>query len=142
MAVNEIIRTYLIDEDDQIHRFPRPRYARLLRREERAPLFARKTIRFAESVYGMENGAIVYALAHFPLIIFDASGHRDMVHQHAEQQLAVLEMESRLAEEHEWQELDLAERMATLRWEPSESVLKALEAHVPQLRQKAVRFAV
>lgn len=135
MAVNEIIRTYLIDEDDQIHRFPRPRYARLLRREERAPLFARKTIRFAD-------GAIVYALAHFPLIIFDASGYRDMVHQHAEQQLAVLEMESRLAEEHEWQELDLAERMATLRWEPRESVLKALEAYVPRLRQKAVRFAL
>lgn len=141
MAVKEIIRTYLIDEDDRIHRFPWPRYVRILRREERAPFFARKTIRFAESVYGVENGAIVYALAHFPLIIFDASGRRDTVQQHAEHQLAVLEIESRCAEENEWQQFDLAERMATLRWEPSESVLKALEGHVPQLRQKG-RFTM
>lgn len=141
MAVKEIIRTYLIDENDRIHRFPWPRYARILRREARAPLFARKTVRFVESVYGVENGAIVYALAHFPLIIFDAGGRRDKMQQRAEQQLAALEIESRCAEENEWQQLDLAERMTTLRWEPSESVLKALERHVPQLRQKG-RFAV
>jgi hypothetical protein len=143
MAVKEIIRTYLVDEDDRIHRFPWPRYARILRREERAPLFARKTVRFAESVYGVENGVIVYALAHFPLIIFDASGRRDKVQQHTEQQLAVLEIESRCAEdeENEWQQFDLAERMATLRWEPSESVLKALEGQVPESRQKG-RFTV
>lgn len=139
MAVKEIIRTHLIDENDRIHRFPWPRYARILRREERAPLFARKTIRFAESVYGVENGAIVYALAHFPLIIFDASGHRDKAQRRAEQQLAV--QESRCDEENEWQLLDLTECMATLRWEPNESVLKALEGHVPRLRQRGRHFA-
>lgn len=140
MAVKEIIRTYFIDEDDRIHRFPWPRYARILRREERAPLFARKTIRFAESVYGVENGAIVYALAHFPLIIFDASGRRDKAQPLAEQPLAVQEI--RCDEKNEWQLLDLAERMATLRWEPSESMLKALEAHVPRLRLRGRHFAV
>jgi hypothetical protein len=86
MAVKEVLRAYLVDEDDQVHRFPQPRYVRVLRREERMPMFARKTIRFVESVYGVENGAIVYALAHFPLISFDANGRRDKVHLHTEQQ--------------------------------------------------------
>jgi len=140
MAVKEIIRTYLVDEDDRIHRFPWPRYVRILIREERVPRFARKTIRFAESVYGVENGAIVYALAHFPLIIFDADGGRDKMQQRAEQQLTI--QESRCAEKDEWQLLELAQRMATLRWEPSESVLKALDMHVPRLRQRGPRFAV
>jgi hypothetical protein len=116
MAVKEIIRTYLVDEDDRIHRFPWPRYVRILIREERVQRFARKTIRFAESVYGVENGAIVYALAHFPLIIFDANGGRDKMQQRAEQQLTI--QESRCAEKNEWQLLESAHRMATLRWEP------------------------
>jgi hypothetical protein len=140
MAVKEIIRTYLIDEDNRIHRFPWPRYERILKREERVPRFARKTIRFAESVYGVENGAIVYALAHFPLIIFDANGRRDKMQQRAEQQLTI--QEGRGAEKNEWQWLELAQRMATLRWEPSESVLKALDRHVPRLRQRGRRFVV
>jgi hypothetical protein len=139
MAVKEVLRAYLIDEDDQVHRFPQPRYVRVLRREERIPLFARKTIRFVESVYGVENGAIVYALAHFPLISFDANGRRDKVHLHTEQQPTG--EESRGAETNEWRLLDLAERMATLRWEPTEAVFKRLEGSIPQLRQKDRRFA-
>jgi hypothetical protein len=139
MAVKEVLRAYIVDEDDLIHRFPQPRYARILRREERIPLFARKTIRFVESVYGVENGAIVYALAHFPLISFDANGRRDKVQLHTEQQPRG--EESRGDETNEWRLLDLAERMATLRWEPTEAVLKTLEGRVPQLRQKDRRFA-
>lgn len=133
MAVKEVVRAYLVDEDDVIHRFPQPRYSRMLRREERVPLFARKTIRFVESVYGVENGMIVYALAHFPLISFDASGRRDKVHLHAERQLK--DEANCAAQETEWQLLALAERMATLRWEPSDAVLKALETRVPQLHR-------
>lgn len=140
MAVKEVRRAYLIDDNNQVHRFPQPRYARILTREERLPRFAKKTIRFAESVYGVENGAIVYALAHFPLITFDAGGRRDKAQQRVEQQLA--SQEGRCAEKNEWRLFDLAERKATFRWEPSESVLKALEARVPQLRQKGHRFAV
>ena len=139
MAVKEVLRAYFVDEDDRIHRFSQPRYARILRREERIPLFARKTIRFVESVYGLENGEIVYALAHFPLIDFDGSGRRDKMQRSAEQQ--PMDQENRYPEANEWRLLDLAERMATLRWEPSESVLKALEERVPQLRQKDRRFA-
>ena len=139
MAVKEVVRAYFVDEDDRIHRLPHHRYARILRREDRIPLFARKTIRFVESVYGVENGAIVYALAHFPLINFDGSGRRDKMQLSVEQQ--PMDQESHCAEESEWRLLDLAERMATLRWEPSESVLKALEERVPQLREKDRRFA-
>lgn len=140
MAVKEIIRTYLVDEDDRLRRFPRPRYTRILSRKERMPLFAKKTIRFAESVYGLEDGTIVYALAHFPLICFDISGRRDKAQQHAEQELAF--QESRYSEDSEWRLFYFAERMAKLRWDPSESVLKELERHVPQLPHRDRPFAL
>jgi hypothetical protein len=132
MAVKEIVRTYVIDEDDGVHRFPRTRYAHLVNGAVSVPLFAGRTVRFAESVFGVEEGAIVYALAHFPLLHFDKDGRRDMVQQQAERTLASLE--SRCTEDSDWRQFYFAERMAALRWTPNSAVLQQLERYVPQLR--------
>ena len=139
MAVKEIVRTYFVDEDDGVHRFPRTRYARLMQGAEAVPLYAGQTIRFAESVFGMEEGVIVYALAHFPLLHFDHNGKRDLVQQQAEQALASLE--SRCAEDSDWRGFYFAERMAALRWIPNETVLQHLERQVPHVRRRDRRSA-
>lgn len=140
MAVKEIMRTYLVDEHDRVRRLPWQRYARLLRGQEQVRRLAGHAVRFAESVYGVEDGRVVYALAHFPLVSFDDNGRRDMTRSLTEQDMGPLD--SYWLEENDWREFHLAERMAALRWEPTESILKQLEQQIPHVAGKDYRSIV
>jgi hypothetical protein len=140
MAVKEIVRTYLVDENDHVRRLPWRRYTRLLQGEERVPLLAGHAVRFAESVYGVEDGSIVYALAHFPLVSFDDNGRRNTVEPHTEHEMGSLE--SCWQDESDSRQFHFAERMDALRWEPTESVLKQLEEQIPHVDGKDYRSIV
>jgi hypothetical protein len=140
MALKEIVRTYLIDENDHVRRLPWRRYTRLLQGEERVPLLAGHAVRFAESVYGVEDGSIVYALAHFPLVSFDNRGRRNTARPQMKHETGSLE--SGWLDESDWPEFHFAERMDALRWEPTESVLKQLEQQIPHVDGKDYRSIV
>ena len=136
MAVKEIVRTYFVDEFDHVRRFPWRRYARLLQGEERLPQLAGHAVRFAESVYGVEDGSIVYALAHFPLVSFDGNGRRNTT----EHEMGSLE--SRWLDERVGRHFHFADGMDARRWVPTESVLKQLEHQIPHVDEKDHRSIV
>lgn len=140
MAVKEIVRTYLVDENDHVRRLPWRRYTRLLQGEERVPRLAGHAVRFAESVYGVEDGIIVYALAHFPLVSFDDNGRRNTAEPHTDQETGSLE--SCWLDESDRHQFHFAERMDALRWEPTESILKQLEQQIPHVDGKNDRSIV
>jgi hypothetical protein len=140
MAVKEIVRTYLVDDNDHVRRLPWRRYTRLLQGEERVPLLAGHAVRFAESVYGVEDGSIVYALAHFPLVSFDDNGRRNTTQAPTNHEMGSLE--SCWLDESDWRQFHFAERMDALRWEPTESVLKQLEQQIPNVDGKDHRSIV
>jgi hypothetical protein len=134
MAVKEIVRTYLVDENDRVRRLPWRRYARLLKGEERVLRLAGHAVRFAESVYGVEDGSIVYALAHFPLVSFDDNGRRNTAESLIEH--AGGSFERCWPEELGADQFHFAESMDALRWEPTETVLKQLEQQIPHLDER------
>ena len=134
MAVKDIVRTYLVDENDRVRRLPWRRYARLLQGEERVPALAGHAVRFAESLYGVEDGRIVYALAHFPLVSFDDNGCRNWAESHNEHEMR--SCESCMLEESDAHKFHFAERLDALRWEPTESILKQLEQQIPHVDGK------
>ena len=140
MAVKEIVRTYLVDENDHVRRLPWRRYTRLLQGEERVPRLAGHAVRFAESVYGVEDGSIVYALAHFSLVSFDDNGRRNTAKPHTRHEMGWLE--SGWLNESDGPQFHFAERMDALRWEPTESVLKQLEQQIPHVDGRDYRSIV
>lgn len=140
MAVKEIVRTYLIDENNHVRRFPWRRYTRLLQDQEPVPLLAGHAVRFAESVYGVEDGSIVYALARFPLVSFDDHGRRNRTETPTEHEGGWLD--SCRLDVSDRRQFHFAERMDALRWEPTESVLKQLEQQIPHVEGKDHRSIV
>lgn len=134
MGVKEIVRTYLVDEHDHVQRLPWRRYARLLQGDERAPQLAGHAVRFAESVYGVEDGSIVYALAHFPLVSFDDNGRRDRRERHAEAEMGSLE--NCWMDDSPRRQFHFADGTKAGRWEPTESVIKQLEHQIPHIDGK------
>ena len=136
MAVKEIVRTYLVDEHDHVRRLPWRRYTRLLLGQEQVPRLAGHAVRFAESAYGVEDGSIVYALAHFPLISFDDQGRRNTTKLPIGYETRSCDSESNRRQFH------FTERMDALRWEPTESILKQLEQQIPHVDGKDHRSIV
>lgn len=127
--MKQIVRAYVVDEQEHLRRLPRPRYQRIVTGRERAPRFAAKAVRFVEASFGLAaDGTPAYARAFFPIVHFDVSGFRDRTAWRDEERLAL--QESRCAEQSAWAELYRTERWARFRWQPGDTVLAQLRAHV------------
>lgn len=124
-----LVRRYVVDEDDNLHRIPLARYRRILDGQEAVYLYAGREIRFVEAMVTrvkVVDGEEVSSFAYFPLVYFDAAGRVDPDQRLKELKLVrdLLAVEG----QKEWEELYRAERDAHFRWQPSAKVQAQLQA--------------
>ena len=125
MSIRRYQRIYMADEDNRLHLIPEARYRRLRTGKEAAYLYAGRTIRFAETMIGLnKDGEQVFALAFFPVVHFGGDGRIDTSRH--DREMALTRRIVALEEDSEWRPIYEAERKREFTWQPDPAVLQKL----------------
>ena len=121
MGINDtklMLRSYWVDEDEQLHRIPQARYTRIFDRAETIKLFAGKSIRFVQAYVQVdESGQNQLLSAAFLLHHFDGAGLWKEEQKASEFLNAAKVLD--VFGQKDWEELYQAEYIEPNRWKPT-----------------------
>lgn len=118
-----MVRSYWIDENEQLHRIPYARYTRIYNRTEAIKFFAGKSIRFILAFVEVdEQGQKQLISADFSLKHFDGAGlwREDQKEAEFRSGAKVLDVFG----QKDWEELYQAEYIEPHRWKPTRQNLE------------------
>ncbi len=128
------VRSFFVNDDDSIQRFPLARFERLIERDpkERLPKYAEKRVRYVEMALELEQRKPVGILRMLYLILpFDSEGRVDAAEQEKERRLGI-EMVPPILDRGSKQVVEAGHLFAKkrfdyeYRWEPTQEMETAI----------------